>query len=174
VTCPSVLLRYRPAAVEFLGDVSHARHLRAAGRRVLSRLRADDGRAQFGRFVLVGAASTLVYGVLFLLLGALGYLPAHLVATGASTVLANELHRQLTFRAEDRVNWLSAQVEAGGVAVVGLLVTTLALGWVHSSEASVPVGLQIALVTAVTAAIGVARFVALRWIFRPAGLGAAR
>ena len=37
-------------------------------------------------------------------------------ATVASTVLANELHRQLTFRAEDRVNWLSAQLEAGGVA----------------------------------------------------------
>jgi putative flippase GtrA len=174
VTCPSVLLRHRTAAVEFLGDVSHARHLRAAARRVLTRLRGDDGPAQFGRFVLVGAASTLVYGVLFLVAGGLGYLPAHVVATTASTVLANELHRQLTFHAEDRVSWLSAQVEAGGVAVVGLVVTSLALGWVHSSEASVPVGLQVTLVTAITAAIGLSRFVALRWIFRPTGLRTAR
>ena len=35
------------------------------------------------------------------------------------SILANELHRRLTFRAEDRVNWLSAQVEAGGVAARG-------------------------------------------------------
>jgi putative flippase GtrA len=173
VTCPSVL-RHRPAAVEFLGDVSHARHLRAAGRRVVTRLRTDDGSAQFGRFVLVGGAATLVYGLLFLVLGGVGYLPAHLVGTAASTVLANELHRQLTFRAEDRVSWLSAQVEAGGVAVFGLLASSAALSWVHSSADSVPAALQIALVTAVTAAIGLVRFVALRWIFRPTGLPAVR
>jgi putative flippase GtrA len=169
-----VLLRHRPAAAEFLGDVSHARHLRTAGRRVVARLRQDDGVAQFGRFVLVGGAATLVYGLLFLVLGRLGYLPAHLVGTAASTVLANELHRQLTFHAEDRVNWLSAQVEAGGVAVVGLLATTAALGWVHSSAGAVPVFLQITLVTAVTGAIGLVRFLALRWIFRPTGLPASR
>jgi putative flippase GtrA len=174
VTCPSLLLRYRPAAAEFLGDVSHARHLRSAVRRVIARLRRDDAVAQFGRFVIVGGVATLVYGLVFLSLSSLGYLPAHLAATVASTVLANELHRRLTFRAEDRVNWLGAQVEAGGVAAFGLLVTTAALAWVHSSADSVPAGLQITLVTAVTAAIGLVRFVALRWIFRPTGLPAAR
>jgi putative flippase GtrA len=174
VTCPSSLLRYRPAAAEFLGDVSHARHLRAAVRRVVVRLRRDDATAQFGRFVIVGGAATLVYGLVFLALSAFGYLPAHLAGTVASTVLANEMHRRLTFRAEDRVSWLSAQVEAGGVAVVGLLVTTAALSWVHSSADSVPAGLQIALVTAVTGAIGLIRFLTLRWIFRPTGLPVAR
>lgn len=174
MTCPSVLLRYRPAAAEFLGDVSHARHLRAGIRRLAARLRRDDGTAQFGRFVLVGAASTALYGGLFVALGGLGYLPAHLVATVASTVLANEMHRQLTFRAENRVKWFSAQVEAGGVAVVGLLATSAALGWLHSSAAAAPLGLQLALVAAVTAAIGLARFVALRWIFGPDGLSTAR
>jgi putative flippase GtrA len=141
---------------------------------LVARLRRDDGRGQFGRFVLAGGAATLVYGLLFLLVGGLGYLPAHLVATVASTVLANELHRQLTFHAECHVSWLSAQVEAGGVAVVGLLATSAALGWVHSSADSVPVVLQITLVTAVTGAIGLVRFVALRWIFRPTGLPAGR
>ena len=173
MTCPSLLARYRPAA-EFLGDVSHARHLRTGTRRIVARLRRDDAAAQFGRFVIVGGAATLVYGVVFLTLSGLGYLPAHLAATVASTVLANEMHRRLTFRAEDRVSWLSAQIEAGGVAVVGLLATTAALSWVHSSADSVPAGLQIALVTAVTGAIGLVRFIALRWIFRPTGLPAAR
>jgi putative flippase GtrA len=173
VTSPS-LLRCQPAAIEFFGDVLHARHLRAAIRRFDRRLRDDDGPAQFGRFVLVGGASTLLYGVLYLALGGLGYLPAHLAGTVASTVLANEMHRQLTFRAENRVSWLGAQVEAGGVALVGLVASGIALGWVNSSADSVPIALQIALVAAVTGAIGLVRFAALRWIFRPTGAPAAR
>ena len=174
MTCPP-LLRHRPTAAEFLGDVSHARHLRAAVRRFAARLRRDDGVAQFGRFVLVGGASTALYGVLYVALGALGYLPAHLVGTVASTVLANEMHRQLTFRADDRVNWFHAQVEAGGVALIGLLATSAALGWLNSSVAAAgAVGLQITVVAAVTAAIGFMRFAALRWIFRPTGLQATR
>lgn len=173
MSCPSTL-RSRPAAAAFLGDVSHARHLGAAGRRLLARLRQDEGRAEFGRFVLVGCAATLVYGLLFLVLGRFGYLPAHLAATAASTVLANELHRQLTFRAESRVSWLFAQVEAGGVAFGGLLATSAALGWVHSSTDDVPVILQVTLVTAITAAVGLGRFLALRWIFRPTAPPAAR
>jgi hypothetical protein len=88
-------------------------------------------------------------------------------------VLANELHRRLTFRAEDRVTWLTAQVEAGAVAVVGLLATTAALAWVHSSSDAVPAALQIAVVMAITGAIGGVRFVALRWLFRPTGVPAA-
>jgi len=172
VTCPS-LLRHQPAAV-FLGDVAHARHVRAALRRFAARLRQDDGPAQFGRFVLVGSASTVLYGVLYLAFGGLGYLPAHVAGTVASTILANELHRQLTFRAEARVNWLSAQVEAGGVALVGLLASGIALGWLNASADSAPVALQVALVAAVTGAIGLVRFVALRWIFRPTDAPAAR
>ena len=168
MTCPSLLMRYRPATAEFLGDVSHARHLRAAVRRVVARLRRDDGLAEFGRFVVVGGVATLLYGLVFLALGALGYLPGNVAGSVASTVLANELHRRLTFRAEDRVTWLTAQVEAGGVAVVGLLATTAALAWVHSLSDSVPAAWQIAVVAAVTGAIGGVRFVALRWIFRPA------
>ena len=172
MTCPS-LLRYQPAA-EFLGDVAHARHLRAGIRQFTSRLRRDDALAQFGRFVLVGGASTLLYGVLYVALGGLGYLPAHLTGTVASTVLANEMHRQLTFRAEDRVDWLSAQMEAGGVAVAGLFATSLALGWLHSSATAAPIGVQVAVVAGVTGAIGLVRFAALRWIFRPTETSAAR
>lgn len=173
MTCPSLLLRCRPAAGQFLGDVSHARHLRAVVRRFVGP-RRDDATAQFGRFVIVGSAATLVYGLLFVALGRLGYLPAHLAGTVASTVLANEMHRRLTFRAEERVGWLNAQIEAGAVAVVGLLATTAALGWVHSSAEAVPAGVQIALVTAVTGAIGLVRFATLRWIFRPTGVPAGR
>src|SRR3954471_1228985 len=120
VTCPS-LVRFRPTVAEFLGDVSHARHLRRGITHVQARLHRDDVFAQFARFVLVGGASTAVYGLLYIGLGGLGYLTAHLTATAVSSILANELHRRLTFRAEERVTWVNAQVEAGAVALVGLL-----------------------------------------------------
>jgi len=154
VTCSPLL---RPAAAtERLGDLS-------------GRVRGDDGWAQFLRFVLVGGTSTAFYALLYISLSGLGldYLPAHLVATVVSTILVNETHRRLTFRAEDRVTWWTAQWEAGGVAVVGLVSTSAALTWLDSASEDAPIWLQIALVAAVTAVIGMMRFVALRWIFQP-------
>ena len=44
----------------------------------------------------------------------------HVVATVASSILANELHRRLTFRADERVGFLATQIEAGGVSFIGL------------------------------------------------------
>jgi putative flippase GtrA len=154
VTCPPLL--GPPAAAERLGELS-------------AWFRGDDGWAQFIRFVLVGGTSTAFYALLYISLSGLGldYLPAHLIATVISTVLVNETHRRLTFRAEDRVTWWTAQWEAGGVAVIGLVSTSAALTWLDSMSGSAPIWLQISLVATVTAVIGMMRFIALRWIFRP-------
>ncbi len=165
MTCPSLLRRRYPAAAEILGE-------RAEG--PVGRLRRDDVLAQFARFVLVGGASTAAYTLLFLSLHGLGYLPANVGATTASSILANELHRRLTFRAEDRVGFWTAQVEAGVVSLFGLAATSLALAWLHAIDVSAPPFLQIALVASVTGAIGLIRFAALRWIFRPASEPASR
>ena len=152
MTCPSLLRP--PAAAERLGELTEC-------------VRGDDGWAQFLRFVLVGGASTALYALLYVSLSDLGYLPAHLVSTVTTTILVNEAHRRLTFRAEDRVHWLTAQWEAGGVAVVGLISTSVALTWLDSAAGAAPIWLQIALVATVTAVIGTLRFIALRWLFRP-------
>jgi putative flippase GtrA len=152
VTCPPLLRP--PAATERLGDRS-------------AWVRRDDGWAQFLRFVLVGGTSTALYALLYISLNGLGYLPAHLIATVTTTILVNEAHRRLTFRAEERVTWWTAQWEAGGVALVGLVSTSAALTWLDSAAGSAPIWLQIALVATVTALIGTMRFIALRWIFRP-------
>jgi putative flippase GtrA len=166
VTCPS-LIRRRPAATEVSRDPARAPIASAPA--VAERLRRDDPFTQFARFVLVGATSTVFYALLFLSLqgAALGYMSAHVVATVASSVLANDMHRRLTFHAGERVSWLTAQVEAGGVSLVGLLATSSALGWLDAATGSAHPLLQISLVAAVTACIGLMRFVALRWIFRP-------
>jgi putative flippase GtrA len=166
VTCPS-LLRRRPAVTEIVGDLSRGPLARVhdGAALVRVRIRQDDGPAQFTRFVLVGASSTLVYAAIYIALAPVGYLAAHLIATVASSIMANEMHRRLTFQAEDRVHWLTAQAEAGGVSVLGLLATSAALGWLNETANSAPILLQIALVAGVTALIGLMRFLALRWLF---------
>jgi putative flippase GtrA len=175
VTCPS-LLRRRPEETETPGHLPHG-HAHSAGEVahvVSEQVRRDNTWGQFIRFVLVGGSSTAVYALLFLGLNAFGYLPAHVVATVASSILANELHRRLTFRAEERVGWLSAQIEAGGVSLFGLVATSVALGWLDATVGSAHAALQITLVAAVTGLIGLIRFAALRWIFRPTEAVAAR
>jgi len=174
VTCP-FLLRRRPAVADTLGDLSRAplERVRDGASQLAARVREDDGPAQFARFVLVGVTSTVVYAALFVVLQRFGYLPAHLAATVASSILANEMHRRLTFRAEDRVSWFSAQWEAGGVTVIGLVATSTALRWLDSVAHTAPPIVQVGVVATVTAAIGVMRFIALRWIFRPQAAAAA-
>jgi putative flippase GtrA len=168
VTCPPALGSSAESVSEPPGvpEPSPA----GVGARLLPRFRRDDTLAQLARFALVGGSSTLLYAVLFLALHPLGYLPAHVTATVFSSVFANELHRRLTFHADERVTWLTAQWEAGTVSLFGLLATSAALGWLHATARTAPPALQIALVIAVTTLIGTIRFVALRWIFRPAPL----
>ena len=167
MTCPSLLRR--GSATEALGEPSPetAPEDDSSASWVVTRLRADDTLAQFARFVLVGAATTVVYAIFFVSLHGSGYLPAHLVATAISTVLANELHRRLTFRAGERVSWFAAQWEGGALALAGMVATSLALSWFNSSVHEPAVVAEVLVIAAVTATIGVLRFLALRWVFRP-------
>jgi putative flippase GtrA len=175
VSCPS-LLRRRPEDTDALGDLPNGplHQVGEAGKAVSARVRGDDTFAQFLRFVLVGGSSTAVYAALFLGLEWLGYLSAHVVATVVSSVLANEMHRRLTFRADERVGWLAAQLEAGGISLFGLVATSVALRWLDASVGTAHPALQIGLVAAVTGLIGLIRFIALRWIFRPTGVRVAQ
>ena len=153
MTCPS-LLAHRPAVGDAVGGV-------------VARVRGEDTLGQFARFVLVGGSTTLVYAALFATLEGLGYLPAHIAATAVSTVLANELHRRLTFHADERVRWLTAQLEASGVTVIGLLLSSAALGVLDSVAPDASSFAQGTLVVTVTGLVGLMRFIALRWLFRP-------
>src|SRR5437588_12675173 len=92
-----------------------------------ARLHGDDAAAEFARFVTVGVSSSVVYFGLFLALRGLGPVPANVLAFLVSSVLANELHRRVTFHAGGRVGWFTAQWEGGGVALAGLLITSAAL-----------------------------------------------
>jgi hypothetical protein len=54
-----------------------------------------------------------------------------------SSILANELHRRLTFHATGRVGWLTAQWEGGGLAATGLVASGVALATLDGLLASV-------------------------------------
>ena len=146
---------------------SLAQKAQGAGKRVVARLRKDDATAQFGRFVLVGGVSSLLYAVVFLLCRPLGDQAANVIGSVLSSMLANELHRRLTFHAGERVSWFAAQWEGGSIALVGIVATALALGWfdaVIDADASWE---RLLVVGVVTGAIGMLRFVTLRWVFAP-------
>jgi putative flippase GtrA len=158
MTC--ALLR-RPEVAE----VPTSAQVRSAGARLVERLRGDDGAAQFTRFVLVGGVSSLLYALVYLLLDGFGDQPANIAGAIASSILANELHRRLTFHAGERVSWFAAQWEGGGLALAGMVATALALGWFDSIAGDDGSLADLAVVAVVTGAIGLIRFAALRWVF---------
>src|SRR4051794_9003076 len=129
------------------------------------RLHGDDAVAEFVRFVSVGVSSSIVYFGLFLALRGVGTVPANVVAFLVSSVLANELHRRVTFHADGRVGWFTAQCEGGGLAIAGLAATSLALSALDGVIGTAWWA-QLLLIAAVTGAIGLVRFAALRaWVF---------
>jgi putative flippase GtrA len=170
VTCPSLLRRSHAAdaAGRHVTERTASGFQRVADAAARSRepLRGDDTLGQFARYVLVGTLSTVLYGIVFVAADVAGDQVANVAGAIASTMLANELHRRLTFHAGARVSWFTAQWEGGGLAVIGLMATSLALAGFHGLVGDVSALAQIGLVTAVTGAIGLVRFVALRaWVF---------
>ena len=134
-----------------------------------ARSRRGPGRAeggpttkQFLRYVLVGAVTSALYAGVFVVVHPAGYVWANAVGMILSTVVANELHRRLTFQAARRKAWLPAQLESGGLAVIGLGATTLALAAANAVVPGAPWPFELALVLVATGLIGVAKFFVLR------------
>ncbi|NMN98762.1 GtrA family protein [Antrihabitans stalactiti] len=129
-------------------------------------VRGDSAIAQLVRFAGVGGLSNIVYFAAFFALASQGNQIANIVGAALSTALANELHRRMTFHASDRVTWFAAQWEGGALAVIGLAFSATAiaaLNFAFPTATDVTVAL---LVIAVSAAVGGARFLALRgWVF---------
>ena len=133
----------------------------------LGRVRSDDALGQFARFVLVGGSTSALYALIFVSLHRFGEQPANWIGSVLTSVLANEMHRRLTFRAGERISFLTAQVEAGSLSIAGLVSTSVALAWLTTTTGTDDPYVQFALVALVTVTIGTLRFIALRWLFRP-------
>ncbi len=121
--------------------------------------------AQLIRFAAVGGASNISYLLLFLGCAGLGPLAANAAGSIVSTMIANELHRRLTFRAAGRIGWFTAQWQGGGLALLGLLTSTAALAGIEFLAPGLDEITRASLVLAVMAAVGGLRFLALRGLF---------
>jgi putative flippase GtrA len=125
-------------------------------------LRGDRAFAQLIRFALVGGSSNIAYVLLFFAMHGIGPLIANVVGSIVSTIIANELHRQLTFHAVGRVGWFTAQWEGGGLALIGLGITTAGLAMLDVWTPGIGGVAEATAVLAITAAVGGMRFLALR------------
>ena len=125
-------------------------------------LRGDHQLAQLIRFALVGGFSNVAYVLLFFAVHGTGPLVANIVGSLVSTMIANELHRQLTFHASDRVGWFTAQWEGGGLALLGLGISTAALAALAILAPGLGGAAQATAVLAIGAIVGGMRFLALR------------
>ncbi|MCM6773811.1 GtrA family protein [Nocardia sp. CDC159] len=146
-----------------------ATHRRPAAARLAAYLRGDHWFPQLIRFALVGGLSNIGYFLLFLACYGGGPQLANLTGSIVSTALANELHRRLTFHASGRVNWLTAQLEGGGLALAGLAITSASLAILDIVAPTLDDIAEALAVVAITAAVGALRFLTLRlWVFHPA------
>ncbi|APA97896.1 hypothetical protein NS506_03847 [Nocardia seriolae] len=132
------------------------------GGRVMGYLRGDHAFAQLIRFALVGGFSNISYALLFMALSGTGPLVANIAGSMVSTVIANEVHRRLTFNAAGRVGRVKAQWEGGGLALIGLVVSTAALAALNFWAPGLGQLAQAGAVIAIMAAVGGLRFLALR------------
>lgn len=140
--------------------------LRRSISRFVGYLRGDRWLPQLVRFALVGGASNISYFLLFMAFYGGGAQVANLTGSIVSTIIANELHRRLTFRAADRVGWLATQLEGGGLALAGLAITSGALAVLDLVAPHLANVTEACAVIAITAAVGTLRFLTLRlWVF---------
>lgn len=144
-----------------LAEVAHERCCRA---RVL--LVGDSAASQFARYAFVGAVTSALYALAFVALDRIGDLSANVVGMLASTVVANEMHRRLTFHASSRIGWLAAQLESGTLAALALGVSTVTVAAANRVVPDAPWPFEVGLVLAVTGVLGIVKFFALRgWVF---------
>lgn len=129
---------------------------------LLGFLRGDRALAQLIRFAMVGGSSNVAYVLLFFAVHGVGPLLANVAGSVVSTIIANEMHRQLTFHAADRVGWFTAQWEGGGLALIGLGITTASLAILQYLTPGLGGIVQATAVLIITTLVGVMRFLALR------------
>ncbi|MGV9414520.1 GtrA family protein [Nocardia sp. NPDC003693] len=125
-------------------------------------LTGDHVVAQLIRFAAVGGSSNIAYFLLFMALAEFGPMIANLAGSIVSTIIANELHRRLTFRAAGQVGWFKAQWEGGALAMIGMAISTVALAGLEFWAPGLGDFPQALALMALMAAVGGARFLILR------------
>lgn len=134
---------------------------------LINAVRGDGIVAQLIRFVFVGGISNTLYLVAFLLIRNQSTQLANLVGALVSALIANELHRRLTFHAASRVSWLAAQSRGLLAAGVGLALSSTAIAVFDQTLPQSDGSAMAVLLVVVNVTVGALRFLLLRgWVFR--------
>lgn len=125
---------------------------------------------QLVRFAVIGVLSTIVHLGLYLLLrGALGPIPANLLALLATAVANTAANRRLTFGVRGRAGAARHQVLGLLVLALGLALTTGALAALGALAPDAGRLVEVAVLVVASGLATVLRFVAFRsWVFGPA------
>jgi putative flippase GtrA len=126
-------------------------------------------RRQAARFVAVGAANTALFLAVYLLFRTV--LPAtvaNVLASALTTVTGTNANGRVTFAVAGRIG-LRHQVESGAVTVLGLVITTGAVGMVDTGGSALA---ELVVLVAAGVVAGTVRFVLLRtWVFATSRAG---
>ncbi|MEV4612265.1 glycosyltransferase [Kitasatospora sp. NPDC049258] len=128
---------------------------------------------QLASFAVVGTLCTLAYVLLFLgLRQLLPALPANALALGATAVANTAANRRFTFGVTGRRDALKHQLEGGAAFLLGLLLSSGAIGLLHLLRPGAAHAAELAALVVANALATLARFLLLRiWVFNP-GRGA--
>lgn len=131
---------------------------------------------QLARFAVIGVLSTVVHLGLYLLLrGALGPIPANLLALLITAVANTAANRRLTFGVRGRAGVARQQVQGLLVLALGLGLTTGALAALGAWAPDAGRLVEVAVLVVANGLVTVLRFVAFRsWVFRDAAPSARR
>lgn len=176
-------LRIAEIAVHWVDDPSSSVHIRRTAledlrglvrltRRLFGQRETTDARLQreVVSFALVGATTTIVHVVLFLLWReAMGSLSANALALAVATPLNTALNRLVTFSVHGRRRLLRDHLQAAVIFLAGLSTTSLALVTFGELWPDRPALVGVVAVLGANATVTLARFLLLRaWVFNPA------
>ncbi|MEU9130050.1 bifunctional glycosyltransferase family 2/GtrA family protein [Kitasatospora sp. NPDC048540] len=124
---------------------------------------------QLASFAVIGTLSTLAYVLLFLMLRqAVPALFANALALGVTAVVNTAANRRFTFGVTGRRDALKHQVEGGIAFLLGLVLSSAAIGLLHLLRPQSAHAAELAALVAANALATVVRFLLLRvWVFNP-------
>jgi putative flippase GtrA len=122
---------------------------------------------QLGSFAVVGAASTLAYIALYLLLrGPLGAQPANALSLLLTAIANTAANRRFTFGIRGRAHAGRDQLRGLIAFCAGLAVTSGVLAWLHAADTSPGRAAEVAVLVAANLAATAIRFALFRgWVF---------
>jgi putative flippase GtrA len=119
-------------------------------------------------FTSIGIASTLAYGLLFLVLrNGFGSQTANLIALLVTAIVNTAANRRLTFGVSGRTGAARHQLQGLFVFALGLALTSGSLAVLHALATTPPRTVELAVLVTANLAATVVRFLLMRvWIFR--------